>query len=127
MHSILCAHCLHDYHLYIRKMLTNREMINFQKWDFFRFFDFSLYFYYNCVTTGTRKKRIGFCFIYRQQCIKIISSRKMCGLISSIFKKIIPNNTTPTFQEVGGVTQPRIFCRWHKNFSWYPVNNLKSD
>ena len=37
----------------------------------------------------------------------------MCGFNSSIFKKIIPNNTTPTFQEVGGVTQPRIFFRWH--------------
>ena len=36
--NILCYHCLHDYHLYIRKMLTNREMVNFQKWDFFRFF-----------------------------------------------------------------------------------------
>ena len=36
--NILCDHCLHDYHLYIRKMLTNREMINFKKWDFFRFF-----------------------------------------------------------------------------------------
>ena len=36
--SILCDHCLHDFHLYIRKILTNREMVNFQKWDFFRFF-----------------------------------------------------------------------------------------
>ena len=43
-------------------------------------------------------------FICREQCIKIISSRKKCGLFSSVFKKIIPNNTTPTFQEVGGVT-----------------------
>ena len=42
-------------------------------------------------------------FIYSQQCIKIISSRKMCGFISSVFKKIIPINTNPTFQEVGGV------------------------
>ena len=33
----------------------------------------------------------------------------MCGFISSLFKKIIPNNTTATFQEVDGVTQPRIF------------------
>ena len=32
-----------------------------------------------------------------------------CGLISPIFKKIIPNNATPTFQGVGGVTQPLIF------------------
>ena len=67
------------------------------------------------------------CFIYSQQCITIISSRKMCGFISSVFKKIIPNNTTPTFQEVGGVTQPRIFCWWHKNFSWYRVNHHKID
>ena len=41
-----------------------------------------------------------FCFI----CIKIISSHKKCGLFSSVFKKNIPSNTTPTFQEVGGVT-----------------------
>ena len=43
-------------------------------------------------------------FICSEQCIKIISSRKKCGLFSSVFKKIIPNNTTPNFQEVGGVT-----------------------
>ena len=45
-----------------------------------------------------------FCFICSEQCIKIISSRKKCGLSCSVFKKVIPNNTTPTFQEVGGVT-----------------------
>ena len=45
-----------------------------------------------------------FCFISREQCIKIISSRKKCGLFSSVFKKIIHNNTALTFQEVGGVT-----------------------
>ena len=52
-----------------------------------------------------------FCFICSKQCIQIISSRKKCGLFSSVSKKIIPNNTTPTFQEVGGhgVTQPLIF------------------
>ena len=44
-----------------------------------------------------------FGFICKEQCIKIISSRKKCGLFSSVFKKIFPNNTTPTFQEVGGV------------------------
>ena len=32
-----------------------------------------------------------------------ISSRKKCGLFSSVFKKVIPNSTTPTFLEVGGV------------------------
>ena len=40
------------------------------------------------------------CFICSEQCIKIISLRKKCGLFSSVFKKIIPY----TFQEVGGVT-----------------------
>ena len=78
----------------------------------------------NCVTTGAGKKPIEymFCFIYSQQWIIIISSRKMCGFICSVFKKIISNNTIPTFQEVGGVTQSLIYCRWHKNFSWYRVN-----
>ena len=76
---------------------------------------FSIFLYtftLNCATTGARKKPFEcmVCFIYSQQCITIISLRKMCGLISSVFKKIIPNNTTPTFQEVGGVTQPHIFC-----------------
>ena len=45
-----------------------------------------------------------FCFICSKQCIKNISSHKKCGLFSSVYKKIIPNNTTPTFREVGGVT-----------------------
>ena len=45
-----------------------------------------------------------FCFICSEQCIKIISLRKNCGLFSSVFKKIIPNDTTPTFLEVGGET-----------------------
>ena len=45
-----------------------------------------------------------FCFICSEKCIKIILLRKKCGLLSSVFKKIIPNNTTPTFQEVGRVT-----------------------
>ena len=45
-----------------------------------------------------------FCFISSEQRIKINSSRKNYGVFSSVFKKIVPNNTTPTFQEVGGVT-----------------------
>ena len=45
-----------------------------------------------------------FCFICSEQCIKIISSHKQCSLFSFVFKKIISNNTTPTFLEVGGVT-----------------------
>ena len=38
-----------------------------------------------------------FCFICSEQCIKIISSRKKYGLFNSVFKKMIPNNTTPTY------------------------------
>ena len=68
-----------------------------------------------------------FCFICREQCIKINSSRKKCGLFSSAFNKIIPYNTNPTFQEVGGVALPLTFCRWHKHFSWYCVNHHKID
>ena len=45
-----------------------------------------------------------FCFICSEQCIKIMSSRKKWSLFSFVFKKIIPNNSTPTFQEVDGVT-----------------------
>ena len=52
-----------------------------------------------------------FCFIYGKQCIKIISSSKKCGLFTSVFKKIIRNNTTPIFQKVGGVTLPLTFCQ----------------
>ena len=44
-----------------------------------------------------------FCSICSEQCIKIISSRKKCGLCCSVFKKCIPSCTTHTFQEVGGV------------------------
>ena len=55
-----------------------------------------------------------------------ICSAKKCDLFSSVFKKIIPNNRTPTFQEVGGVTQPFTFCRDHKNFSWYLIKHHKS-
>ena len=43
------------------------------------------------------------CFIGSEQCIEIISSRKKCGLFSSVFNRIVPNNTIPTFQEVGGI------------------------
>ena len=38
-----------------------------------------------------------FCFICSEQC-----TREKCGLFSSEFKKIIPHNSTPTFQEVVG-------------------------
>ena len=47
---------------------------------------------------------ICFALFVAKKCIKIISSSKKCGLFSPVFKKIIPNNATPTFQEMGGVT-----------------------
>ena len=60
----------------------------------------------NCVTTGARQLPIEY---LERQCMKIISSRTKCGLFCSVFKKIIPNNTTPTFQEVcGGNVTPHI-------------------
>ena len=67
------------------------------------------------------------CFICSEQCIPTISWSKKCGLCGSVFKKIIPNNTTPTFQEVGGVALTLTFCQWHKNLSWYCVNHHKID
>ena len=85
-------------------MLNNREMVDFQIWDFFSIFLYT--FAINCYTTGARKMPIEymFCFICKEQCIKTNSLRNKCGLFSSVINKIIPNNTTPTFQEVGGVT-----------------------
>ena len=53
---------------------------------------------------------------------KNISSHKNVDLFSSVFKKIIANNTTITYQEVGEVTQSHIFCQRHKNFSMYHIN-----
>ena len=38
-----------------------------------------------------------FCFICSEQCIKIILSRKKCGLFSSAFKKGIPIKHYPYF------------------------------
>ena len=47
--NILCDHCLHDYHLYNRAILTYSEMVTFQKWDFFRFsFILLLYLHFHC-------------------------------------------------------------------------------
>ena len=62
--------------------------------------------FFDCVTTGARKMPIEymFCFICSKRCMKSISSRKKYGLFGSVFNKIIPYNTTPSFQEVGGVT-----------------------
>ena len=87
----------------------------------------SLYtFTINCVTTRAQKWLLGICFALfsSKQCIIIISSRKSCmAFFSCAFKKIIRNSTTPTFQEVGRVTRPFIFCRRHNNFSWYRFNH----
>ena len=47
---ILCDHCLHDLRLYIWKMLINRGMTHFQKWDLLRIPHYT--FTINCVTTG---------------------------------------------------------------------------
>ena len=57
---------------------------------------------------------------------KNISSRRNVDLFTSVLKNI-PNNTTPSFQEVGGVTHLLIFCRRHENVSWYRVKHHKID
>ena len=93
---------MYDVHIYIRKLLSTREMVNFKKWDFSIF----LYtFTISCVTTGARKCLLSICFaLFVENNAKNHFVAQKCGLFSSVFKKIIPYNTTPTFQEVGGVT-----------------------
>ena len=80
--------------------MTHNEMV--KNWTLFNFLHT---FTINCVTTGARKMPTEyiFCFICSEQCIKTISPLKNCRLFSSVFKKIIPNNTTLIFQEVDGV------------------------
>ena len=70
------------------------------------FFDFLYILTMYCVTTGNRKMHIEymFCFICNEQCITTISSLEKYGLFCSVLKKNIHNNTTPTFQDLGGVT-----------------------
>ena len=88
---------------YIWKTLTNREMVNFQKWYFFSIFLYT--FTLNCDTTGAQECLLSmFCFICSEQCIRIISSHKKYALFSVVFKKSVPNSTTPTFQEVASIT-----------------------
>ena len=57
-------------------------------------------------------------FLLRSNRARILSLKNV-DLFSSVFKKAIPSNTFPTFQEVGGVTQPHILCRSYNNMSWY--------
>ena len=49
---ILCDNCLHDLGLYIWKILTNREVVSFQKLDFLRLF------FINCVTTAAKELNV---------------------------------------------------------------------
>ena len=44
-----------------------------------------------------------FFFICREECIKNISSHKNGDLFSSVFKKIFPGATNPTFQDYSGI------------------------
>ena len=47
---------------------------------------------------------ICFALFVANNAYKPFGPAKKCGLFSSVFKKIVPNNTTPTFKEVGGVS-----------------------
>ena len=52
-----------------------------------------------------------FCFICREYCIKNISSPPNFVLISSVLDKIIPDATTPTFQEMCGLLNPHFLLK----------------
>ena len=56
-----------------------------------------------------------FCFNYSGQCIKIISSRKKCGLCCSVFKKVIPITLPILFKKWVGVTKPSHFVDGIRN------------
>ena len=64
-----------------------------------------------------------FCFICSEQCMKIISPRKKSCVLALHLRKLFLIILPLLFQEVGGVTQPLIFCRLHKNFSLYRINH----
>ena len=68
-----------------------------------------------------------FCFICCESCIEKTFCHAKILSFCSVFKKIIPDATTPTLHEMGGVNQPIIFCQWHKIFSLYLVNLYKID
>ena len=110
-------------------MFTNREMVNFQKWDFC---EFSLYFYYKlCHYVYWQGQEIcllrrSFAFLKRVM-YKNISSRKSVDLFISLVKKIIPDGIAHTFQEVDVLIQLLIFCQRHNIFSWHRVNHQKID
>ena len=92
---------MHDLHLYIRKMLTNREMVKFKNRTFF---DFLYTFTIKFVTTGARKVRIEYMiyFICSEQSIKksfrhakrvarlVLYSRKLLPIkLPLLFKKCV--------------------------------------
>ena len=54
-------------------------------------------------------------------------AKMLTCLFLTVFNKIIPDANIPTFQEIGGETQPLIFCRRHTIFSWYRFRHHKSD
>ena len=86
--KILCDHCLHDYYLYIRKMLTNREMVNFQKEEFFSIFLYT--FTVNFVTTGARKMPIEFlfCFFVANNAYKSFRRAKIAACLVLYSRKL---------------------------------------
>ena len=60
---------------------------------------------------------ICFALFLANNAYKSFRRAKKCGLFSSVFKKIIPNNTISTFQEVGGVCKSFTEIKDHaKNF-----------
>ena len=97
-------------------MLTYREMVNFQKTELFSIF---LYTFTINVSLQEREKcLLSICFasfVANNAYIHFLAQKY--GIFISAFKNIIPKNTAPTYQDVGGVIQPLVFCRCYKNFS----------
>ena len=88
-------------------MLTKGEMVNFKNWDFLRYF----FIQKSCAFTDRSRKYVywvyGLLYLQRKM-YKNVSLRKNVDFFISVFKKIIPDATTPTLQGVRGVTQPLI-------------------
>ena len=72
---------------------------------------------------STEKCLLSICFalFVANNSYKSFSYAKKCGFFSSVFKKIIPNITTPTFQEVDALSH-RKFASTNKPVAFRSVH-----
>ena len=89
----------------MRKILINIKVVQFQKVAFL-----CVFFLFVLAHTAARfvTSEYIFCVIRCDQCTKGISSCKYVVSSYSVPIKMNLNDTTPYFQEVGGVTNPLI-------------------